>query len=58
MKAYIRPLFVVLAIILIALSIRRAMSGGTVDYFSLGLALATLIIAFIVTRKDQDGSGE
>ncbi|MGJ8559024.1 MAG: hypothetical protein ACSHX3_02185 [Litorimonas sp.] len=58
MKALIRPLFIVFAIILIIVSVRRGMTGGTIDYFSLGLALATLVLAFIVTRneKDQDGA--
>lgn len=58
MKALIRPLFIVFAIILIILSVRRGMNGGTIDYFSVGLAVATLILAFIVTRseKDQDGA--
>lgn len=60
MKALIRPLFVIFAIILIGMSVRRGMNGGTIDYFSLGLALATLVLAFMVTRherdEDQDGA--
>lgn len=57
MKTLIRPLFVVFAIILIVLAVRRGMNGGSIDYFSLGLAIATLILAFIVTRTDKDQDG-
>jgi hypothetical protein len=34
------------------------MTGGPVDYFSLGLALATLILAFIVTRNETDSESD
>lgn len=57
MKSLTRPLFVALAIILILLAVRRGNNGGTVDYISLGLAIATLILAFMVTRKDKDQDG-
>lgn len=55
MKAYIRPLFVVLAIVLIGLAVRRGMESGNFDYFSLGIGALTLIMAGILMRKDQDG---
>lgn len=54
MKALIRPFFVVMAILLIIFAVRRGMTGGSIDYFSLTLALATLILAFIVTRNEKD----
>jgi hypothetical protein len=55
MKALLRPLFVVFAILLIVLAVRRGMNGGNIDYFSVGLGVATLILAFILMRKDQSG---
>ena len=58
MKALLRPFFVLMAIILIILAVRRAMTGGPVDYFSLGLALATLILAFIVSRNETDSESD
>lgn len=54
MKALIRPAFVVFAIILIVLSVRRGMNGGSVDYFSVGLAVATLILVFIMSAQKPD----
>jgi hypothetical protein len=47
-----------MAIILIVLAVRRAMTGGPVDYFSLGLALATLILAFIVSRHETGSDSD
>lgn len=54
MKALLRPFFVVMAILLIIFAVRRGMTGGPVDYFSLSLALATLVLAFIVTRNETN----
>lgn len=54
MKALIRPFFVLMAILLIIFAVRRGMTGGSIDYFSVGLALATLVLAFIVTRNETD----
>lgn len=55
MKAYLRPLIVVLAIVLIGLSVRRGMESGNFDYFSLMIGALALIMAGILMRKDQDG---
>jgi hypothetical protein len=54
MKALIRPLFVIFAVILIGMSVRRGMTGGSVDYVSLGLAIATLVLVFMVSRSEKE----